>query len=161
VLRKSTKLPYPLIPAYIDSGPLPTDKSYSDDSHLSMIALGGALGSGLLITTGTSLAKGGPAALLISYCVIGFLVILVLSAIGEMATWRPIASGFTGYGTAYVDPALLLAIGMCHTYTRIQISLTNTFSYWFKYLLVVPTQLTATALVLQYWVPRDKVNHGV
>ncbi|RFU35445.1 hypothetical protein B7463_g863, partial [Scytalidium lignicola] len=114
--------------------------------HLSMIALGGALGSGLLVTTGASLAKGGPAGLLISYCLIGFMVVLVLTAIGEMATWRPIASGFTGYATAYVDPALGFVLGYC---------------YWFKYLLVVPTQLTATALVLQYWVPRERVNPGV
>ncbi|KAH8811151.1 amino acid permease [Xylogone sp. PMI_703] len=114
--------------------------------HLSMIALGGALGSGLLVTTGASLAKGGPAALLISYCLIGCMVVLVLTAIGEIATWRPIDSGFTGYASAYVDPALGFVLGYC---------------YWFKYLLVVPTQLTATALVLQYWVPRERVNPGV
>ena len=82
--------------------------------HLSMIALGGALGSGLLITTGATLAKGGPGGLLISYCVIGCIVALVLSAMGEMATWRPIASGFAGYGTAYVDPALGFALGYWH-----------------------------------------------
>ncbi len=75
--------------------------------HLSMIALGGALGSGLLITTGATLSKGGPAALLISYCVIGSLVIVVLTAIGEIATWRPIASGFTGYAAAYVGKLFL------------------------------------------------------
>jgi amino acid transporter len=79
--------------------------------HLSMIALGGALGSGLLVTTGASLAKGGPAGLLITYCLIGFIVLLVLTAIGEIATWRPIASGFTGYGAAYVDPAMGFALG--------------------------------------------------
>ena len=79
--------------------------------HLSMIALGGALGSGLLITTGSALAKGGPAAILICYCLIGFIVLLVLTAIGEMATWRPLASGFTGYATAYMDPALGFALG--------------------------------------------------
>lgn len=35
------------------------------------------------------------------------------------------------------------------------------FRYWFKYIIVTPNQLTAAALVLQYWVPRDKVNPGV
>lgn len=33
--------------------------------------------------------------------------------------------------------------------------------YWFKYIIVTPNQLTASALVLQYWVPREKVNPGV
>ena len=39
--------------------------------------------------------------------------------------------------------------------------LTLEFSYWFKYIIVTPNQLTAAALVLQYWVPREKVNPGV
>jgi len=34
-------------------------------------------------------------------------------------------------------------------------------SYWFKYIIVTPNQLTAAALVLQYWVPRERVNPGV
>jgi yeast amino acid transporter len=33
--------------------------------------------------------------------------------------------------------------------------------YWFKYIIVTPNQLTAGALVLQFWVPRDRVNPGV
>lgn len=38
---------------------------------------------------------------------------------------------------------------------------TNGSRYWFKYIIVTPNQLTAGALVLQYWVPREKVNPGV
>ena len=34
-------------------------------------------------------------------------------------------------------------------------------SYWFKYIIVTPNQLTAAALVIQYWCPRDRVNPGV
>lgn len=33
--------------------------------------------------------------------------------------------------------------------------------YWFKYIITTPNQLTAAALVIQYWCPRDKVNPGV
>lgn len=33
--------------------------------------------------------------------------------------------------------------------------------YWFKYIITTPNQLTAAALVIQYWLPRDKVNPGV
>lgn len=35
------------------------------------------------------------------------------------------------------------------------------YSYWFKYIIVTPNQLTAFALVMQYWVARDVVNPGV
>jgi amino acid transporter len=34
-------------------------------------------------------------------------------------------------------------------------------SFWFKYIIVMPNQLTAAALVIQYWLPRDQVNPGV
>lgn len=33
--------------------------------------------------------------------------------------------------------------------------------YYFKYIITTPNQLTAAALVIQYWCPRDKVNPGV
>jgi amino acid permease len=34
-------------------------------------------------------------------------------------------------------------------------------SYWFKYIIITPNQLTAAALVIQYWVDRDEINPGV
>jgi L-asparagine transporter-like permease len=40
-------------------------------------------------------------------------------------------------------------------------SLTEAQRYWFKYIITTPNQLTAAALVIQYWCPRDKVNPGV
>src|SRR5437667_10732144 len=79
--------------------------------HITMIAIGGAIGTGLIIGTGAALAQAGPGAILISYSIMGFLVYLVMCALGEMAAWLPIASGFTGYATRFVDPALGFALG--------------------------------------------------
>lgn len=79
--------------------------------HVSMIALGGALGTGLIIGTGSGLARGGPASILICYALVGLVVYLVLGACGEMATYIPMASGFTGYSSRYVDPAMGFAVG--------------------------------------------------
>lgn len=79
--------------------------------HLSMIALGGALGTGLIIGTGPALARGGPAAILVAYTLLGFVVYLVLGALGEIATWLPMYSGFAGYASRYVDPAMGFALG--------------------------------------------------
>jgi yeast amino acid transporter len=39
--------------------------------------------------------------------------------------------------------------------------LTAEYRYWFKYIIVTPNQLTAAALVIQQWCPRDRVNPGV
>jgi len=61
--------------------------------------------------SGSALARAGPAAILISYSIVGFIVFLVMGALGEMATWIPISSGFTGYAARFVDPALGFALG--------------------------------------------------
>ncbi|KAH8685500.1 putative dicarboxylic amino acid permease [Tricladium varicosporioides] len=113
--------------------------------QITMIAIGGAIGTGLIIGTGKSLAQAGPAPLFIGYTLVGFLCFLVMAALGEMACWLPLPSGFTGYATRFVDPALGFALG---------------WNYWFKYIIVTPNNLTAASLVIQYWVPREKVNPG-
>ncbi|KAI1313633.1 amino acid permease [Xylaria venustula] len=114
--------------------------------HISMIAIGGAIGTGLIIGTGKALAKAGPAAILISYTVIGFVVFLVMAGLGEISAWLPMSAGFTGYATRFCDPSLGFALG---------------WTYWVKYIILPPNQLTAAALVIQFWLPRDRVNPGV
>ena len=114
--------------------------------QVTMIAIGGAIGTGLIIGTGAALAKAGPASILISYSIVGFIVYMVMCALGEMAAWLPLESGFTGYAARFCDPALGFSLG---------------YTYWFKYIIVTPNQLTAAALVIQYWCPREKVNPGV
>ncbi|KAH0840578.1 hypothetical protein AYO21_03907 [Fonsecaea monophora] len=114
--------------------------------HITMIAIGGAIGTGLIIGTGKALAQAGPGSIFISYTIVGFLVYLVMCALGEMAAWLPLSSGFTGYAARFCDPALGFALG---------------YTYWFKYIIVTPNQLTAGALIIQYWVDRDRVNPGV
>ena len=85
--------------------------------QVTMIAIGGAIGTGLIIGTGSALAKAGPASILISYSIVGFIVYMVMCALGEMATYLPIQSGFTGYASRFCDPALGFSLG---------------YTYWFK-----------------------------
>ena len=79
--------------------------------HITMIALGGAIGTGLIIGTGKALATSGPGSIFIAYTVIGFLVFLVMAALGEMAAWLPMSSGFTGYASRFASPSLGFALG--------------------------------------------------
>lgn len=79
--------------------------------HISMIAIGGALGTGLIIGTGKALAGAGPGSLLISYTFVGALVFMIMSGLGEMAAWLPLSAGFTGYATRYCHPSLGFALG--------------------------------------------------
>ncbi|GKT55746.1 dicarboxylic amino acid permease [Colletotrichum tofieldiae] len=113
--------------------------------HVTMIALGGALGTGLLIGTGSALVKTGPAGILIDYSIVGCVVFLVMAALGEIISYMPLSHGFGGYATRFVDPALGFATG---------------YTYFFKYLLATPNQLSAFALIMKFWVG-DRVNPAV
>ncbi|KAK0859687.1 amino acid transporter [Friedmanniomyces endolithicus] len=162
------KTPYEYQQTHSVSSPADAGKlSDPDDRHhslhrglsarqVSMIAIGGAIGTGLIIGTGTALKNAGPASILISYSIVGLIVYVVMAALGEMATYLPAAGGFVPYATRYVivltrdlgqvDPALGFAVG---------------YTYWFKYIITTPNQLTAGALVIQYWCPPERVNPGV
>jgi len=116
-----------------------------DSRHVSMIAIGGALGTGLLIGTGSALRAAGPGAIFVAYSVIGFVVFMVMSALGEVAAFIPL-NGFANYCQRYVDDALGFACG---------------YVYLFKYLILPANQLVAGSLTVQYWVSKDKLNPGV
>jgi amino acid transporter len=116
-----------------------------DSRHVSMIAIGGALGTGLLIGTGSALKAAGPGAIFVAYSVIGFVVFMVMTALGEIAAFIPL-NGFANYCQRYVDDALGFACG---------------YVYLFKYLILPANQLVAGSLTVQYWVSKDKLNPGV
>lgn len=107
-----------------EEGHLSTPKDGDHSLHrglssrqISMIAIGGAIGTGLIIGTGSALARAGPASILIAYTLVGMLVFLVMAGLGEMAAWIPTAGGFSPFATRFVDPALGFALG---------------YTYWFK-----------------------------
>ncbi|KAF8654054.1 hypothetical protein AX16_003589 [Volvariella volvacea WC 439] len=104
--------------------------------QISMIALGGAVGTGLIIGSGTALRRGGPLGLLLGYSFVGFVCYLVMVSLGEMAAYLPHKKGFAGYATRFVDPALGFALG---------------WNYLLKYLIVTPNNINAAGIVVQYW----------
>lgn len=79
--------------------------------HLQMIAIGGTIGTGLFIGSGGALAKAGPAGALIAYIFVGSIVYSVMVALGEMATFMPIAGAFSVYAGRFVNPSLGFAMG--------------------------------------------------
>lgn len=116
-----------------------------DPRHVSMIALGGALGTGLLIGTGSALKSAGPGGLLVAYMLIAGIVYLVMAALGEMAAFIPLPGGFTSYAKRYCSSSLGVGVG---------------YVYLIKYLVLPANQLVAGSLVMGYWVDREKVNPG-
>ncbi|PWN44752.1 amino acid transporter [Ceraceosorus guamensis] len=106
--------------------------------QVSMIAIGGAIGTGLIIGTGSALGQGGPAGVLIGYVVMGLCCFATLCALAEMSAYIPHKRGFPGHATRFVSPEFGFATG---------------YNYLFKYLIIFPTQLSAAALLITFWTP--------
>ena len=64
--------------------------------HLTMMGLGSAIGAGLFLGTGVGIKAAGPG-VLISYVIAGFIVVLVMQMLGEMAAARPTPGSFSTY----------------------------------------------------------------
>ncbi|RSH81104.1 uncharacterized protein EHS24_008538 [Apiotrichum porosum] len=110
--------------------------------HMAMIAIGGAIGTGLFVGSGSALASGGPVALWIGYCLMATMVYAMMVALGEMATLFPVAGAFTHYASRFVDESLGFAMG---------------FNYWYSWAITLPTELSAAAIVISYW--DDNTSH--
>lgn len=79
--------------------------------HLHMIAIGGSIGAGLFVGTGSALRRGGPASLLIDYIIIGVMMFNVVFALGELSLMYPVSGGFYTLVTRFVDPSWGFAVG--------------------------------------------------
>lgn len=106
--------------------------------HLSMIALGGSIGTGLFVTSGSAIAKAGPGGALLAYLGIGIMVFFLMTSLGEMATYLPVSGSFSTYATRFVDPALGFALG---------------WNYWFNWAITLAVDISTAALVIKFWLP--------
>ena len=78
--------------------------------HLTMIAMGGAIGTGLFVASGNSINTAGPGGALVAYAAIGFMVWLLMQSLGEMATHLPVAGSFEEYSTRYISRSFGLSL---------------------------------------------------
>ncbi|KAM5542466.1 hypothetical protein V8D89_003925 [Ganoderma adspersum] len=109
--------------------------------HLTMIALGGTIGTGIFLSAGSAVALAGPASALLSYFTVGLFCYGVVISLGEMAAYIPVTGSFAEFGTRFVSPALGFTLG---------------WNYWLQWSLTIPSELTAAAVILQYWGPNIK-----
>ncbi len=70
-----------------------------------------ALGTGLFVTSGMSLAYGGPASVLLAHLFIGIDLYCTMQALGELAVAFPVSGSFSAFSTRFVDPAWGFAMG--------------------------------------------------
>src|SRR6202790_4382307 len=108
--------------------------------QLSMIAIGGAIGTGLFFASGAAIAQAGPGGALLAYSVMGLAVYCMMQSLGEMATQLPIPGSFEAYAERFVDPSLGFAVG---------------WNYWFSWAITLAAELVAGALIVQFWFPHS------
>ena len=112
--------------------------------QLSMIAVGGAIGTGLFFASGSAISQAGPGGALVAYAIMGIAVYCMMQSLGEMATQLPIPGSFEAYAERFVDPSLGFAFG---------------WNYWFSWGITLAAEFVAGSLIVQFWFPQS--NPGV
>lgn len=106
--------------------------------QLSMIAIGGCIGTGLFLATGISIHQAGPGGALLAFGIMGLMVYFLMTSLGEMASFMPTTGSFYTYGSHFVDPAFGFAQGI---------------NYWFNWAITLAAELVASAMIMKYWFP--------
>lgn len=129
-----------------DDSPLRVDMGLNRDlhaRHLVFLAIGGAVGTGIFLGTGSALSKAGPGSLLIAFAFIGLVAFSVLSALGELAAAIPVTGAVSVYASRLVEPSWGFAVGWVY------------YVSW----AATPLELTAAGLIMEFWSTR--VNVGI
>ncbi|WP_042423186.1 amino acid permease [Streptacidiphilus anmyonensis] len=103
--------------------------------HISMIAIGGAIGTGLFLGAGGNLAKAGPS-LAISYAVAGVFAFFVVRALGELVLHRPSSGSFVSYAREFLGEKGAYIAG---------------WMYVLNWSTTGMADITAVALYVHYW----------
>ncbi len=105
--------------------------------HLTMIAMGGVIGAGLFVGSGVVIGETGPPAF-ISYALAGFLVIMVMRMLGEMAVANPSTGSFADYARNAMGGWAGFSVA---------------WLYWYFWVIVIGFEAVAGAKVAQFWMP--------
>ncbi|WP_028401770.1 amino acid permease [Ectobacillus panaciterrae] len=105
--------------------------------HISMISIGGIIGAGLFVGSGSVINSTGPGAIL-SYAIAGILVVLLMRMLGEMAILNPDSGSFATYARQAIGPWAGYAIG---------------WLYCFFWLIVIAIEATAGGAIVHQWIP--------
>lgn len=105
--------------------------------HIQMIALGGAIGTGLFYGSAQTIQLVGPG-ITLSYVIGGIVIFMIMRMLGEMAVEEPVSGSFSYYAYKYWGefPGFL-----------------SGWNYWFNYIIVSMAELTAVGIYINYWWP--------
>ncbi len=105
--------------------------------HIQLIALGGAIGTGLFLGVGQAAILAGPSVIL-GYAIAGLVAFFIMRQLGEMVVEEPISGSFSSFANKYWGPFAGYSSG---------------WNYWILYILVSMAELTAIGKYVQFWWP--------
>lgn len=105
--------------------------------QLSMIAIGGAIGTGLFLGSGFAIGFAGPAVLL-SYLIGAVITLLLMGCMAEMAVAHPTSGSFGAWAEFYLSPLAGFLVR---------------FAYWAGVVFALGTEITAIAVYMRFWFP--------
>ncbi len=105
--------------------------------QIQMIAIGGAIGTGLFLGAGKAISKAGPS-LILAYAVVGIIIFFIMRALGELLMYRPVSGSFSEYAREFLGPFFGYVTG---------------WTYWLFWVVTGITEVTAAASYVQYWWP--------
>ncbi|MFJ6565888.1 amino acid permease [Streptomyces sp. NPDC091292] len=129
-------------------GPGPSASAHTDPSghgegyqrglgarQIQMIAIGGAIGTGLFLGAGKAISKAGPS-LILAYAIAGIVIFFIMRALGELLMYRPVSGSFSEYAREFVGPFAGFVTG---------------WTYWLFWVVTGITEVTAAATYMTYW----------
>ncbi|CAJ0790112.1 Aromatic amino acid transport protein AroP [Ralstonia mannitolilytica] len=105
--------------------------------HIQLIALGGAIGTGLFLGIAQTIKLAGPSVLL-GYALAGMVAFFIMRQLGEMVVDEPVAGSFSYFADKYCGHFAGFMSG---------------WNYWVLYILVGMAELSAVGIYIQYWWP--------
>jgi amino acid transporter, AAT family len=105
--------------------------------HVQMIALGGAIGTGLFYGSASSIGLAGPA-ISLAYLVGGLMIFLIMRALGELSVDSPNSGSISYYAQQNMGDYFGFISG---------------WNYWFNYIAISMAELTVVGIYVQYWFP--------
>lgn len=113
-------------------------------AQLSMIAIGGAIGTGLFLGSAFAIGFAGPS-VLISYAIGALIALLLMGALAEMTVAHPTSGSFGAYAEHYISPLAGFLVR---------------YSYWSAVVFAVGTEVTAIAVYMRLWYPHVPASSG-
>ncbi|MBN7772244.1 amino acid permease [Clostridium aminobutyricum] len=105
--------------------------------HVQLLAIGGAIGTGLFLGAGRSIHLAGPS-ILLAYTITGIICFLIMRALGEVLLSNLEHHSFVDFVQDYFGDRLAFITG---------------WTYWFCWICICMADLTAVGLYVQYWLP--------